>query len=453
MESQKKGFFSDIKIHIVALALVLIAEFIGVTPITLGPLTFSLLPMLFALVFGILLSQIKGLKILTYEDMIVTSPYIGIAVMYLLAFMGSAIGPNIESVLNVGPALILQELGNLGTIFFALPIAVLVFKMDRTAIGSSFSTSRESSLAIVGDLYGLDSPEGRGVMGSYITGTLLGTIFCGVLASGLMNISWFKPEALAMAAGTGSASMMSASIGPIVEAFPERAQEFTALAASSQVLTGVDGLYLTLFAAIPLTNWLYEKLKGKEAVKAELEQLEAEKEKMKEAVISEEDTVEMPDENDWSVRLKILGYTAVFASISNWISSSKAGAPVTPLEALPGLLWMFGIVVSANLLKDFFDSKGKSVPTILYISILSTILSIPAISPVANTMNASMAKISLLPLTTPILAYAGIATGKDMVEFKKQGAKIIIVTLCALAGTYVGSAVIANIVLTVTGRA
>src|SRR5699024_9386201 len=159
--------------------------------VSLGPIKFSILPMLYALIIGIMLSQIKFVRVLDQEDMEKTSPYIGICVMYLIAFMASDVGPNINEVLSSGPALILQELGNLGTLFFSLPIAVLILNMNRTAIGSAFSTSRESSLGIVGDLYGLDSPEGRGVMGAYITGTLLGTIFNGILASLFLNITWF----------------------------------------------------------------------------------------------------------------------------------------------------------------------------------------------------------------------------------------------------------------------
>ncbi len=45
----------------------------------------------------------------------------------------------------------------------------------------------------------------------------------------------------------------------------------------------------------------------------------------------------------------------------------------------------------------------------------------------------------------------GLQQEKIWQRFKEQGFKIIIVTLCALAGTYIGSAVIANVVLKITG--
>ena len=87
------------------------------------------------------------------------SPYIGISVMMLTAKIASTIGPNLGAVVKAGPALILQEFGNLGTAVLALPIAIFVFHMGRAAIGTSFSISRESSLAVVADKYGLDSDE------------------------------------------------------------------------------------------------------------------------------------------------------------------------------------------------------------------------------------------------------------------------------------------------------
>jgi hypothetical protein len=254
--------FKDWKVHAVCLAMVIVAELIGNFKVALGMLSFTLLPMLYALIIGALLAIFK----LINKDMMETaSPYIGISVCFLTVKVGSTIGPNLAAVLKAGPALILQEFGNLGTIFFSLPVAVLVFKMGRQAVGASFSISREGSLAVIGDLYGLDSPEGQGVMGAYITGTLLGTIFNSILCSACLAIGIFHPYALAMACGTGSASMMTAALGPLVEAYqanPDMLGKIQAYAATSQVLTSMDGLYMSLFVAIPVTNWLYKKLKG-----------------------------------------------------------------------------------------------------------------------------------------------------------------------------------------------
>lgn len=253
---------SELKVHLLALVMVVISEFIGIRQLRVGPYPVMLLPMLYALIIGMFL---PALRLVNREDMDTASPFIGFAVMFLTAKMGANIGPNLSRILSAGPALVLQEFGNLGTIFLALPVAVLVFRMGREAIGTSFSISREGSLAIVADLYGLDSPEGQGVMGAYITGTLFGAIFNGLMAGFLVSTAILHPYSLAMAAGTGSASMMAAALGPVVAAHPDISVELTAYAASSQLLSSVDGLYMSLFFGIPMTEWLYRKLGGKPA--------------------------------------------------------------------------------------------------------------------------------------------------------------------------------------------
>ncbi|MCI7795638.1 MAG: DUF3100 domain-containing protein [Lachnospiraceae bacterium] len=251
------GKTADWKIHLLCFVLTMIAEVIGTMKFNLGFMSFSLFPMLYVLIFGAILGAVK---VIPRDMMEEASPYIGISVMMLVAKVGSTIGPNLGAIAQAGPALILQEFGNLGTAVLALPIAVLCLHMGRAAVGCSFSISREGSLAVVGDKYGLDSEEGTGVMGGYIVGTVLGTLFYGILCSLLCSTGIFHPYSLAMACGTGSASMMSASLGAVVEAYPEMAEQLTAYAASSQLLSNVDGLYMSLFIALPMTNWMYNKL-------------------------------------------------------------------------------------------------------------------------------------------------------------------------------------------------
>ncbi|MBR0305232.1 MAG: DUF340 domain-containing protein, partial [Lachnospiraceae bacterium] len=91
-----------------------------------------------------------------------------------------------------------------------------------------------------------------------------------------------------------------------------------------------------------------------------------------------------------------------------------------------------------------------NLPAIAYISLVAIIVTIPGV-PGAEYMFASMNKIGLLPLCTPILAYAGISLGKDFDTFKSQGIAIVCVALLTFVGTYVGSAVIAEVVLRLTG--
>ena len=95
---------------------------------------------------------------------------------------GTLVGPNVVKIVSAGPAFLLQELGNLGTIFLAFPLAILL-GMKRSAIGATVSVCREATLGVVGERYGLDSPEGTGVLGTYMMGTVFGTIIFSLLGS------------------------------------------------------------------------------------------------------------------------------------------------------------------------------------------------------------------------------------------------------------------------------
>jgi len=55
-------------------------------------------------------------------------------------------------------------------------------------------------------------------------------------------------------------------------------------------------------------------------------------------------------------------------------------------------------------------------------------------------------------LCTPILAYAGVAIGKDLDAFAKTGWRIVVLSCSIFIGTYVGSAVIAQLILKAMGQ-
>ena len=154
---------------------------------------------------------------------------------------------------------------------------------------------------------------------------------------------------------------------------------------------------------------------------------------------------------EWIKKIKCLTLVSAYALIVNWLSTMKAGAPVTPMEALPGMLMLLAITVVGVAISDALDKAlPKNLPAIAYISIVAIVVTIPGV-PGAEYAFASMNKIGLLPLCTPILAYAGISLGKDFDTFKSQGIAIVCVALLTFVGTYVGSAIIAEVVLRLTG--
>ena len=153
----------------------------------------------------------------------------------------------------------------------------------------------------------------------------------------------------------------------------------------------------------------------------------------------------------WGKRLSCLTISAAFGLIGNWIYSTKAGAPVSIMEGLPGMALILVISIAGMALTEVLDKLlPKNLPDIAYISLLAIIVTIPGF-PGAEFSYDAMNKIGLLPLCTPILAYAGISLGKDLDTFKQQGLKIVCVALLTFTGTYVGSAIIAEVVLRMTG--
>lgn len=156
----------------------------------------------------------------------------------------------------------------------------------------------------------------------------------------------------------------------------------------------------------------------------------------------------------WIDRVKILLITAVFGSIANCIYTWRLPnlEMVTPIQAAPALLLILAICFASCLVADVIGMFVKAkIPIILYIALITTILSVPEIGGgVATFMQVELAKVQLLPLCTPILAYAGIAVGKDLDTFKTQGLAIVVVAIITFFGTYIGSALIAQLVLTAT---
>ncbi|WP_022663318.1 DUF3100 domain-containing protein [Paucidesulfovibrio longus] len=248
----------NVKVHLVVLVLVCVSELIGILKFDVGPGTLVLLPMLYAVFLGTFLGP-KFLKVVNDKDMLDSSTLVSLTLMLLMARYGTLVGPKFFEILKAGPALILQEFGNIGTLVIGIPIAMFL-GLRREAVGAAHSIAREPNVALIGDIYGLDSPEGRGVMGVYICGTVFGTIFYGLAASFLSVLDVFHPYALAMAAGVGSASMMTATVGSLSAHYPAMADKIQAFGVASNTLSGLDGVYMSMFIALPLSNKLYNLL-------------------------------------------------------------------------------------------------------------------------------------------------------------------------------------------------
>ncbi len=263
--STKNRWDIFIKLFVLLTLISILGEKIGTVSFKIGPGSLIILPMIFAMVFGIILTpdalgrKIKSLRNLVGEEEVELSQGVIMLVLLILGVkLGTSAGPNIEKLIAAGPALILQEFGNLGTMIVGLPIAMLL-GMRREAVGATVSICREPTLGLISEIYGIDSPEGTGVMGTYMVGNLFGTIFFGLLGS-FSVLTGIHPYALAMASGMGSGSMMTAASQALAATVPDMANEVLAYAATSNIMTNVTGLYMELFIALPTANFIYKRL-------------------------------------------------------------------------------------------------------------------------------------------------------------------------------------------------
>ena len=242
---------------------VLIGARIGIVRFDLGTWTVTLLPLVFAFLVGLLCNGnvVPALRRWVPDEVHQRAARrLAAAVMPLIAFVSVFIVPQFSQLAELGPALVLQELGNVGTMLFAMPLAVLGFHMGRESIGATFSIGREGGLAFVFGRYGGGSPEAVGVMGVYVAGTIFGVLFFSVVPSMIATLDILDPRALAMACGTGSASMTGACSASVATLYPEMKAEILALAASSNLMTGLTGLFITLFVTLPVAERYYALL-------------------------------------------------------------------------------------------------------------------------------------------------------------------------------------------------
>ncbi len=434
------GLDLGVRARVFALALLVVfaAELIGSYNIKAGPGNIILLPLLWALLLGCAIGLAKGYlpQALKMEagSQWYASAVLQSALLLFIAKLGLLVGASLPKILASGYALLFQELGHFfGTMIFGLPVAILL-GVRREAIGATFSVGREPSLAIIGEKYGMNSPEGRGVLAEYITGTVIGAVFIGLLAGFVASLNIFHPNALAMGAGVGSGSMMAAASAAIAaQQAPEVAKEVAAFAAASNLITTTVGTYFTLFISLPFTVWSYSVLEpvlSKVGLKP--------REPMPSAETTPAAAALADDAHpEFSAPERALAWiaTGAFALVGNWLAYKN-----TPLDALPGLAIMLAVVAIGYAL---YRLTGSRIPAVCWVSLLGMIATYPGV-PYAAEIATLTGKINFLALTTPMLAFAGLSIAKDIPAFRRLGWPIVVTSLMANAGTFLGATVIAQ---------
>ena len=240
------------KIYLAALVISAVCDLIGTVKLNIGVGTFTLFPMVFAVIFGGLLGP-DIFKVFKTEECKIGGSLVLVVLAPFMAKMGISSGANVAKLVSVGPALLLQEFGNLGTILLSMPLALLL-GLKKESIGACYSIT---------DIFGPDAPETKVTFAVYIVGSVIGTVFISILASVVASWNIFDPIALGMASGVGSGSLMTAAAGTLGEIYPQQAENIMIMGGASDMLTGITGIYMGTFVGLPLAKKLYAILEPK----------------------------------------------------------------------------------------------------------------------------------------------------------------------------------------------
>lgn len=427
-----------IKLFVYAAVIVVIAELIGSFAFKIGPGKVVLLPMIWALLLGAalgLLSQRSknGLS-LDVPTQFYAAAILQPALLLFIAKLGLMIGSALPKLAAAGWALVFQEFGHfVGTILLGLPLA-LMLGIKREAIGATFSVGREPSLAIIGEKYGMDSAEGRGVLAEYLTGTIFGAVFIAIFAGFVASLNIFDPLALAMGSGVGSGSMMAAASGAIAaQQSPEVAKSVLTFAAASNLITTTVGTYFTLFISLPMAVWgyrLFEPVIGRTTRASSTSDASDNTRPRLGDVETEAPTLQ------YGGKALAWGATAVLSLVCDWIAHGT-----TPLEGLPGMALMVVAVVAGDALCTVTRRK---IPAVCWVSFIAMVLTSPW-CPLGAHFAELSAKNDFLGVTTPMLTFAGLSIAKDVPAFRRLGWRIVLVSFVANAGTFLGATLVAQI--------
>ncbi|AHW62859.1 DUF3100 domain-containing protein [Corynebacterium glyciniphilum] len=415
-----------------------IAQFIGPREISLGFAALSLLPMIWALAMGVAIST-QRIRPLPLDLQHVANAIMSVAVLVLVARLSFTLGPNIPFLLDAGPALLLQEIGNIiGPICLALPLAVML-RMGSATVGATFSIDREGAFAMVTERFGTNSQQYRGVLSMYIFGSVFGAVIISLIASLASSLGIFDWRALAMGAGVGSGSMMAAGSASVTAAHPEFADQILALSTTANLIASIAGAYLGIWVALPLADRFYRFLTRRQSAKDEVKAAGAHK----------------------------------ILKTSGDLASAVTDAPLVrlPLWMSLSVISIAGVVVSAvlagsfswNMILTFLAmsvltavgigiariTKGKA-PAIIVVITVGTLLTIPA-SPVSSWLLQVSESVDFLAVITMMLSVAGLSIGKDIPLLRQIGWKIIPVGIVVIVSTYLASTVIAEGVLQIIG--
>lgn len=131
------------------------------------------------------------------------------------------------------------------------------------------------------------------------------------------------------------------------------------------------------------------------------------------------------------------------------ILTNVIGCKMPVKDSIIGVLLLSAISLIGLTISKFM-SRFVKLPSMMYVSLLGLLLACP-VSPVKDIVVETTTPVAFLAPATALGAFAGISLGKDLKDFTKMGWKLVLITLFVITGTFIFSALVADIVLKMTG--
>ncbi|WP_411842742.1 hypothetical protein [Salinicoccus sp. HZC-1] len=142
---------------------------------------------------------------------------------------------------------------------------------------------------------------------------------------------------------------------------------------------------------------------------------------------------------EWTIILLIFGGITLVGNM--------VGYQIYSPGAVPGMLILIAIALLGMIMEEYIP---VNIPAVGYIALIGIIVSVPWF-PGSGAIVEWTSQIELLAITTPILAYAGISIGRNWADFTKMGWRAVVVATLVFIGTFLGSALIAEVILRTQG--
>lgn len=446
---EKKAFFTPNAWQWTSMALLstgicAVAILLGTHKIPLGNAAIVLMPVLWAVLMGAIIG-VQKIKPMSGQSRAVSSVLLDVSIVLFLAALGVSVGPALSELTDIGPAIVLQEVGHiLGTVILALPVGVAL-GMGKMAIGATWAIDRESYLAYALQRFGVKSPIYRGVFSVWLLGSVFGAVFISILAGLLGGLGIFDARALALGLGLGSGSMMLGGVAALSVIYPEQAGEIMALAALANLVTNLVGFYAGVFLSLPMSQRLYKFWsrifrRNDDGERVALDGTVKVKKSAKKhisAMNTDGVTVDPVVRMKPSTWLLAFGISLLAGFLLNALGTKQAGS-----NEFFGVL-LLGVLTAAAFLIAKFVSR---VPASVWVLALGTLVAAPFM-PTAGLVTSLTEHVDALFVGLGSIALLGLNLGRDVNALKSLNWKIVIVGMMTFTASFVAAVVLAQFVI------